>query len=49
MIAGTWSVYFLYSTGSLIFERATQYAGMDDSPLALFGRAVRAFAKTAKK
>src|SRR5262249_36769880 len=28
MIAGTRSVYFLYSTGSLIFERATQYAGI---------------------
>src|SRR5690348_8547630 len=28
MMSGTRSVYFLYSTGSLTFDRATQYAGM---------------------
>src|SRR5688500_13140681 len=28
MIAGTRSVYFLYSTGSLIMQRASQYAGI---------------------
>src|SRR5581483_6138056 len=33
MMPGTRSVYFLYSTGSLIFERATQYAGMHSSIL----------------
>src|ERR1700674_3120151 len=28
MMPGTRSVYFLYSTGSMIRDRATQYAGM---------------------
>src|SRR6202042_2672116 len=44
MIAGTRSVYFLYSAGSLIFERATQEAGMRIPPLASLRRARRASA-----